>query len=145
MLRAGWTARVRRPARDDYSRGSTRGAKMTGMAATSAPLTIDEYLRGVTPEARVRLDALRALVHELAPDSTETIAYGMPTFVIVGRHRIYAAAWAKHVGVYPVHPAPEPLESRLAPLRAAKDTVRFAYNVPFDDELARELIAFLID
>ena len=115
------------------------------MVAASGPLTIDEYLGDVSPEARVRLDALRALVHELAPDSAETIAYGMPTFVIVGRHRIYAAAWAKHVGVYPVHPAREPLESRLAPLRAAKDTIRFAFDVPFDEELARALVGFLLE
>ena len=114
------------------------------MVAASGPQTVDEYLAGVTPDARERLVALRALVHELAPDSTETIAYGMPTFVIIGRHRIYAAAWAKHVGVYPVHPAPEPLESRLTPLRSAKDTVKFAFNKPFDAELARELVAFLI-
>ena len=140
MLRAAYRARVRRPARESYSRGSTRGATMTGMAAES----IDTYLSSASADARLRIEKLRALVHELAPGSSETIAYGMPTFVIPDRHRIYAAAWAKHVGVYPVHPAPEPLESRLAPLRAAKDTVRFAYAVPFDDQLARELVEFLV-
>jgi hypothetical protein len=39
-----------------------------------------------------------------------------------------------------VHPAPEPLESRLAQLRAAKDTVKFSYSVPFEQELARALV-----
>ena len=106
--------------------------------------SIDDYLVDVSPQARIRLEGLRALIHEVAPEATETIAYGMPTFVIPGRHRIYAAAWANHVGVYPVHPAPEPLESRLAPLRAAKDTVRFSYAVPFDERLARELVGFLL-
>ena len=107
--------------------------------------SIEDYLAGVSPDARLRLEGLRALIHELAPGTTETIRYGMPTFLIPGRHRVYAAAWAKHVGVYPVHPAPEPLESRLAPLRAAKDTVKFSYAVPFDEDLARELVGFLLE
>jgi uncharacterized protein YdhG (YjbR/CyaY superfamily) len=106
--------------------------------------SIDAYLADAGSDARLRIEALRSLVHELAPSSTETIAYGMPTFVIPGRHRIHAAAWTGHMGVYPVHPAPEPLESRLAPLRAAKDTVRFAYAVPLDEGLMRELVTFLL-
>ena len=110
-----------------------------------AAASIDEYLDDVSADARVRIDALRAIVHELAPLATETIKYGMPTFEIVGRHRIYAAAWTKHVGVYPVGPAPEPLESRLTALRAAKDTVKFEFAVPFDPELARELVTFLLE
>jgi uncharacterized protein YdhG (YjbR/CyaY superfamily) len=114
---------------------------MAGMVAES----IDAYLADAPLEARVRLESLRALIHELAPAATETIKYGMPTFQIPDRHRIYAAAWAKHVGVYPVHPAPEPLESQLAPLRSAKDTVKFSYAVPFDEGLARELVSFLLE
>ena len=118
---------------------------MTGMVVASGSPSIDDYLSGVSPEARVRLEGLRALVHELAPDAVESIAYGMPTFTLPGHHRFHAAAWAKHVGVYPVHLAPEPFESRLAPLRTAKDTVRLAYDVPFDAELVRELVAFLLE
>lgn len=107
--------------------------------------SIDAYLADASPDARVRLEGLRALIHELEPATTETIKYGMPTFQIPDRHRIYAAAWAKHVGVYPVHAAPEPLEARLAPLRAAKDTVKFPYAAPFDEDLARELVSFLLE
>jgi uncharacterized protein YdhG (YjbR/CyaY superfamily) len=113
---------------------------MTGMAAT----TIDEYLDGISAEGRARIASIRSLVTELAPGATETMKYGMPTFEILGRHRIYAAAWERHVGVYPVHGAPEPLESELAPLRAAKDTVRFRFRDPFDEGLARRLIEFLL-
>jgi uncharacterized protein YdhG (YjbR/CyaY superfamily) len=107
--------------------------------------SIDDYLAGTTPGAAALISRFRALVHDAAPDVVESIAYGMPTFAAPGRHRFHAAAWATHVGVYPVHPAPEPLESGLAPLRAAKDTVRLPLDRPLDEELARQLIAFLLD
>jgi hypothetical protein len=48
------------------------------------------------------------------------------------------------VGVYPVGPAPEPLQSHLAPLRAAKDTVRLPLDGALDEELARQLLMFLL-
>lgn len=85
------------------------------------------------------------MIHELQPDVIESIAYGMPTFAAPGRHRFYLGAWAAHVGVYPVGPAPEPLQSRLAPLRAAKDTVRLPLSAPLDEGLVRPLLELLLE
>ena len=110
-----------------------------------AAASIDEYLSGIPPEASAMISRLRALIHDTQPDVVESISYGMPTFAAPGRHRFHLAAWTQHVGVYPVHPAPEPLESEVAPLRAAKDTVRLPLGRPLDEELARRLIAFLLE
>lgn len=107
--------------------------------------SVDDYLAQATPEAAALIGRLRALIHELAPDVVESIAYGMPTFAAPGHHRFHLGAWAKHVGVYPVGPAPEPLESALAPLRAAKDTVRLPLERPLDEEPARQLLTFLLE
>ena len=107
--------------------------------------TVDDFLGTASPEAAALIAEVRAIIHELAPDVVESIAYAMPTFAAPGHHRFHLGAWATHVGVYPVGPAPEPLESRLAPLRAAKDTVRLPLNRPLDEELARQLLAFLLE
>jgi len=106
---------------------------------------VDDYLAAASPEAAALIGRLRALIHELGPDAVESIAYGMPTFAAPGHHRFHLGAWATHVGVYPVRPAPETLESRLAPLRAAKDTVRLPLTAPLDEELARQLLRFLLE
>ena len=106
---------------------------------------MDDYLGTASPEAAALITRVRELIHELAPDVIESIAYGMPTFAAPGHHRFHLAAWATHVGIYPVGPAPEPLQARLAPLRAAKDTVRLPLNRPLDDDLARQLLAFLLE
>ncbi len=140
MLRGPWRGSIRCRAREKYSRGSTDGRHTRRVTAGS----VDEYLLTASPEAAALIAQVRAIIHELIPDAVESIAYGMPTFAAPGHHRFHLAAWAKHVGVYPVGPAPEPLESRLAPLRAAKDTVRLPLKQPLDDELARQLLAFLL-
>ena len=106
--------------------------------------SVDDYLAEASPEAAALIARLRALIHQLEPASVESIAYGMPTFAAPGHHRFHLGAWATHVGVYPVRPAPEPLESRLAPLRAAKDTVRLPLGAPLDEGLARRLLTFLL-
>lgn len=106
--------------------------------------SIDDYLQGVPSDAAALIVRLRTAIHELEPDVVESIAYGMPTFAAPGHHRFHLGAWATHVGVYPVRPAPEPLESRLTPLRAAKDTVRLPLDAPLDEGLARGLLTFLL-
>lgn len=106
---------------------------------------MDDYLAAASPEAAALISQLRAMIHDLRPDAVESIAYGMPTFAAPGHHRFHLGAWATHVGVYPVGPAPEPLQGRLAPLRAAKDTVRLPLDRPLDDELARQLLTFLLE
>jgi uncharacterized protein YdhG (YjbR/CyaY superfamily) len=110
-----------------------------------AAASIDDYLAQTPEPAREVLARFRAIAHELAPDVTESISYGMPTFALPGRHRFHLGAWAKHVGVYPVRPAPAELEAQLTPLRAAKDTVQWPLTPPFDDALARQLVAFLLE
>ena len=105
---------------------------------------MDDYLKDASPEAAALIARVRALIHELAPDVVETVAYGMPTFAAPGHHRFHLGAWATHVGVYPVGLAPEPLQSGLAPWRAAKDTVRLPLNGPLDEQLVRQLLTFLL-
>lgn len=107
--------------------------------------SIDDYLAAASPEAAAVLGRLRALIYELDASAVESIAYGMPTFAAPGHHRFHLGAWTTHVGVYPVRPAPEPLESRLTPLRTAKDTVRLPLGAPLDEGLARQLLTFLLE
>ena len=107
--------------------------------------SVDDYLAAASPEAAALISRLRTMIHDLAPDAVESIAYAMPTFAAPGHHRFHLGAWATHVGVYPVGPSPEPLQGRLAPLRAAKDTVRLPLDQSLDVELARQLLTFLLE
>lgn len=50
-----------------------------------AAATIDEYLAGVPDDKRATLQRLREQIHEAAPDATEAISYGLPTFKLDGK------------------------------------------------------------
>ena len=60
------------------------------------------YLEGLAPEARTRLDAIRATIRDIVPDAIETISYGIPTFTLAGRAIVHVAAWKHHLSLYPV-------------------------------------------
>ena len=113
------------------------------MATT--PATIDEYILQYPVEVRSILERIRALVHRLATKPVlEQVKYGMPAFVIEGRHTIYVAAWKKHVGFYAVPKAPSKLEQELEEYRSDKDTVKFPFKRPVDWDLVERLVEFLL-
>lgn len=110
-----------------------------------APTTIDEYILQYPVEVRSILERIRATVHRLSTQPVlEQITYGMPTFLIEGRHNIYVAAWKKHVGFYAVPKAPSSLERELDEYRSDKDTVKFPFKKPVDWELVDRLVEFLL-
>jgi uncharacterized protein YdhG (YjbR/CyaY superfamily) len=72
------------------------------MANRSTVSSIDEYIAEFPPETQKVLEELRALVRATAPDVTEKISYGIPTFDLNGHYLVYFAGWKKHIGFYPV-------------------------------------------
>ena len=74
------------------------------------------------------------MIAEAAPDAVEGIKYGMPTATFGATNIIYYAGWKNHIGLYPIYPGTPEFESRIAPYRDKKDTVKFplATAIPFD-------------
>ena len=52
----------------------TENSKIDGIT------TIDEYIRQFPPDIQDKLNKLRQVIREAAPDATEKISYAMPTF-----------------------------------------------------------------
>ena len=107
------------------------------------PGDVDEYLEGLPAEARSVVRLVLGAVREALPGAEERIRYGMPAVMLDGRHAIHVAGWKRHVGIYPVSPLPEPLESEIAPYRAAKDALHFLYADPVPCDLITRLTADL--
>ena len=106
---------------------------------------VDAYIAPFPPDVRERLEKLRRVILDHLPGGEETVRYGMPAVMVGSRYGLHFAGWKKHVALYPVPPFDEPLESRVAPYRSGKDTVRFLHSqeVPYElvgdvcDQLAR--------
>ncbi|MGZ4497577.1 MAG: iron chaperone [Nocardioides sp.] len=102
--------------------------------------SVEEYVASYPPEVQERLRAVLDVVRATAPEATEQIAYGMPTFKVGGRALMHVAAWTSYLSVYPTPAGDEAFQRDLAPYRATRSTARF----PFDAELPLDLLARMV-
>lgn len=114
------------------------------MAERSTARTIDEYIAEFPTEVRERLEVIRALVRELAPDAVETISYAIPTFDLAGTHLVHFAGHARHVGLYPMPSGMEAFSEELARYKAGKGSVRFSHDEPLPTDLIRRIVSFRV-
>jgi uncharacterized protein YdhG (YjbR/CyaY superfamily) len=105
---------------------------------------IDEYIAGFPPEVQVVLEQIRTTIRAAAPDATETIKYGMPTFVQYG-NLIYFAAFQKHIGLYPTPSGIEAFKAELIKYDQSKGTIRFAFGTPVPLELIARIVKFRLE
>jgi uncharacterized protein YdhG (YjbR/CyaY superfamily) len=62
--------------------------------------SVDACLKQRPPHVREILTELRATIRAAAPQASEKIGYGMPTFYLKG-NLVHFAAYDKHIGFYP--------------------------------------------
>jgi len=105
---------------------------------------VDAYLAGFSGETRAALDELRALLREAVPGASETMAYGIPTLDLHGRHVLHFGGFARHVGLYPTPSGMAAFDAELAPYARGKGSVRFALNEPVPADLIRRIAAFRV-
>lgn len=108
------------------------------------PDTVDEYLAGFEGEVRERLDAMRRVVREVAPDAVESMAYGMPAYKLDGKPLVYFAGFARHVGFYATPNGHEAFAEEFAAYRQGKGSVQLPLDRPLPLDLVRRVVEFRV-
>lgn len=106
------------------------------------PLSIDEYLAPFPSEQRALLESIRATIRQAAPDATEAISYGIPTFRLRGSYLIYFAGYKKHSSVYPIPDGDDAFNNDVNAYRTGKGTLQFPYDTPIPHDLIRRAVGF---
>ena len=106
---------------------------------------IDAYLEGFEGEARGALEELRGFLRDAVPGAAETIAYGIPTLDLHGKHVVHFAGCARHVGLYPTPSGMVAFDAELASHARGKGSVRFPLREPLPADLFRRIAAFRVD
>ncbi len=105
--------------------------------------TIDEYINSFPDDVRDKLQAIRQVIQEAAPEAEETIAYQMPTFKLYG-NLVHFAAFTHHIGFYPTPSGTEaPLEGS-ARYKTGKGTLQFPLDQPLPLPLIRQIVEFRV-
>ncbi|CAH1214527.1 hypothetical protein PAECIP111893_03811 [Paenibacillus plantiphilus] len=103
--------------------------------------SIDDYISLFPPEVQERLETLRKVIKEAAPDAQERINYQMPTFVLHG-NLVHFAAYKKHIGFYPAPSGIAAFKQELSVYKGAKGSVQFPLEKPLPYELISRIVKF---
>ncbi|GEP97028.1 iron chaperone [Chitinophaga cymbidii] len=105
--------------------------------------TIDEYQSVFPAELQERMQAIREIVHKVAPEAEEVISYQIPCFKYKG-YLIYYSAYAKHISLS--HPFSEALlekfSKELKKYKVSKSAIQLPNNEPLPVDFIERLIAF---
>jgi uncharacterized protein YdhG (YjbR/CyaY superfamily) len=102
-----------------------------------------EYLALLGERQRARMEAIRKIVKEAAPEAVEVMSYGMPAYKLHKRILIYFAAHAHHIGLYPASLTVfRVFASELQGLASSKGTIRFPNDTELPLALIRKIVQF---
>lgn len=102
---------------------------------------IDQYIAGFSPEIKELLHNIRACIRKAAPEATEKISYGMPTFVHNGL-LVHFAVNKNHIGFYPSPSGIEAFKDKLTDWKFSKGAIQFPLNKEIPYHLIEEISAF---
>lgn len=100
---------------------------------------VETYINTYSGEVKKRLNSVREVIRAVAPETTETIGYGMPTYKLNGKNMIHFAAFKHHIGLYPTPSAIEKFDEALKPYKTSKGAIQFQHSEPLPLKLIREI------
>ena len=101
--------------------------------------TIDEYIATFPEDVQQKLQALRQVIKEAAPQAEEAISYGMPAFKLHG-NLVHFAAFKNHIGFYPTPSPIETFSDELSPYNVSKGAIQFPKDQPMPLDLIRRIV-----
>ncbi|MFT4143073.1 MAG: DUF1801 domain-containing protein [Mobilitalea sp.] len=105
--------------------------------------TIDQYIAQFSPEIQEKLNALRNVIQECAPEAKEKISWGMATFDYHG-NLVHFAAFKKHIGFYPSPSGVEVFKDKLTGYITSKGAIQFPMEEPIPFELIKEIVRYRV-
>lgn len=109
--------------------------------SANKPTTVDEYISTAPPEAQEKLQELRSILKEVAPQAREALKWGSP--VLEEKRILFAyTAFKSHLNFMPTRTTLEHFKEELARYTTGKDTIQFPYDKPLPKALIRKIAAY---
>lgn len=103
----------------------------------------DEYISQFPPGIREKLETIRKVIKESAPDAEEKISYQMPAFALNGI-LVYFAAFKDHIGFFPTAGGVAAFKDELAGYKTSKGTIQFPMDKPLPYDLISRIVKFRV-
>jgi uncharacterized protein YdhG (YjbR/CyaY superfamily) len=107
--------------------------------------SIDEYHIAFSGDILKRMQAIRELVHKVAPQAEEVISYQIPAFKLGDKyHLIYYCAFPNHLTISSVW-TDEMLKEfavDLKGMKVSKSAIQFTHDKPLPTDLIKRILKF---
>ncbi len=103
--------------------------------------TIDQYIQDYPEEVKQLLEKMRQTIQKAAPEATEAIAYGIPTFRQNG-NLVHFGGFKKHIGFYPAPSGIEEFKDEVKEYEAGKGSLQFPIDKPIPYDLITRIVKF---
>ncbi|MDQ3123669.1 MAG: DUF1801 domain-containing protein [bacterium] len=91
--------------------------------------SVDEYIASFPKNVQKILQKIRNTIKVAAPNATEKISYGIPTYW-QGKNIVHFGAYASHIGLYPGSGAIVEFKDKLKNYETSKGTIRLPLDRP---------------
>ncbi|MFB9326571.1 iron chaperone [Paenibacillus aurantiacus] len=108
-----------------------------------APGTIDAYIAGFPTGIRERLQAMRDVIKEAAPEATEKMTDQRPTFELHG-NLVQFAGFKNHIGFDPSPSGIAAFHEELSAYKGAEGSIAFPLEEPLPIDLVRAIVRFRV-
>lgn len=105
--------------------------------------TIDDYIASFPSATQKLLTAMRKTIQKAAPEATEKISYGIPTFYLKG-NLVHFGAYETHIGFYPAASGVAHFKAQLTTYKTSKGAIQFPIDQPLPLELVDEITRFRV-
>ncbi len=94
---------------------------------------VKKYFAKLESPQKEILEKVRQTIQKSAPEASEKLSYGVPSFVLKGGSIMYAA-FKTHIGLYPEPATIKKFAKELKDYETAKGTIKFPIDksVPYD-------------
>ena len=104
--------------------------------------TVDDYIDAYPEETKKLLQQIREIIKIFAPDATEGIGYGMPSYKVKGKPLVYFAGFKNHIGFYATPTGHTAFVNELSKYKQGKGSVQFPLNKPIPFDLIKKIVEY---
>ena len=101
--------------------------------------SIEKYIAAFPVKTQEQLNKIRASIRKAAPQATEEIKYGIPTFIL-HENLVHFGGFKNHIGFYPAPSGIKKFKEALSKYKDAKGSIQF----PIEEALPTTLITKIV-
>lgn len=108
---------------------------------TSKPTNVEEYINSFSEPVRQKLNELRLILKDVAPNAKEELKWGKP--VLTEKRILFSyAGFKNHMMFMPTGSSLIPFKDELRDYKTGKDTIQFSYDKPLPKTLITKIARY---